>query len=67
MVNITHVDLLALATSYPYNYQLESIANNSIDSVSFISYNNTFADHILGPNVSQELIVEEPVGAVGVA
>ena len=60
MVNITHVDLLALATSYPYAYHLESIANASTDSVSFLSYNATFADHILGPNVSQELVTEEP-------
>lgn len=63
MVNITHVDLLALATSYQYSYQLQTIANNSVDDVSFISYNDTFANDILGPNVSQELITELPWNA----
>ena len=63
MVNITHVDLLSLATSYPYAYQLQSIANNSIDDVSFISYNDRFVSDILGPNVSQELVTELPWNA----
>lgn len=63
MVNITHVDLLSLATSYQYAYQLQSIANNSIDDVSFISYNDSFVSDILGPNVSQELVTELPWNA----
>lgn len=63
MVNITHVDLLSLATSYQYNYQLQTIANASVDTVNFISYNDTFANSILGPDVSQELITEQPYEA----
>lgn len=59
MVNITSVDLLRLASSFPYAYQLESIANNSINDISFISYNQSFIDDILGPNVSQQLVVEK--------
>lgn len=58
MVNITRVDLLSLAISYQYSHQLQTIANNSVDDVSFISYNDTFADSILGPDVSQQLITE---------
>lgn len=59
MVNITHVDLLALATSYQYSYQIQAVANNSIDDVSFISYNDSFVNDILGPNVSQQLLTEK--------
>lgn len=60
MVNITNVDLLSLATSFPYAYQLQAIANASVDHISFLSYNDSFATDILGPNVSQELIVDLP-------
>ena len=59
MVNITHVDLLGLASSIPYANQLGAIANNSIDHISFISYSDTFAQDILGSNATQELIVQE--------
>ena len=57
MVNITTVDLLRLATSFPYAYQLQATANASIDHISFISYNDSFANDILGPDASQELVV----------
>lgn len=63
MVNITHVDLLALATSYQYSYQIQTVANQSINDVSFISYNDSFVSDILGPDVSQELITELPWNA----
>lgn len=56
MVNITNVNLLNLATSLPYANELQSIANDSTDYISFISYNNSFVTDILGPNVSQELV-----------
>jgi gluconolactonase len=56
MVNITRVDLLALATSYHYNYQIQDIANASTNHVSFISYSETFVNDILGPNPTQELV-----------
>ncbi|KAK3680305.1 hypothetical protein LTR78_000683 [Recurvomyces mirabilis] len=58
MVNITSVDLLHLASSIPYAYQLQSIANASIDHISFISYNETFITDILGTNVSQQLVAQ---------
>lgn len=58
MVNITHVDLLRLATSFPYANQLESIANNSVNDVSFLSFDDYFANNILGPNVSQQLVAQ---------
>lgn len=58
MVNITHVDLLSLATSYQYAYSIQAVANASIDQVSFISYNNSFADDVIGPSATQELITE---------
>lgn len=60
MVNITHVDLLSLATSYQYSYQIQTIANNSIDDISFISYSDTFANDIIGPDATQHLITELP-------
>ena len=63
MVNITHVDLLALATSYQYNYMIQSIANASTDHVSFISYDNSFVSNILGPKPTQELVITEPWAA----
>jgi len=58
MVNITHVDLLSLATSYQYAYSLQDVANASVNEVSFLSYNDTFANDILGPDAFQELITE---------
>ncbi len=56
MVNITHVDLLRLASSIPYAQQLQSIANASTEQISFISYDPSFVTDILGPNVSQQLV-----------
>jgi gluconolactonase len=55
MVNITHVDLLRLATSYHYTYQIQAIANASTDHVSFISYDDSFLD-ILGSNPTQQMV-----------
>lgn len=59
MVNITAVDLLALATSIPYANQLSALSTTPSDTVQFLSYNTTFATDILGPNVSQSLIANE--------
>ena len=59
MVNITYVDVLSLAASIPYANQLASIANASIDHVSFISYHDSFSQNILGANASQQLITQE--------
>lgn len=56
MVHITSVDVLRLATSFPYAYELGRIANASINHISFISYSDTFTNDILGTNASQELI-----------
>lgn len=58
-MSVTHVDLLGLATSIPYANQLQLLGNNSVSAISFLSYNNSFADDILGPNVSQTLVVDE--------
>lgn len=59
MVNITSVDLLNLASSIPYANQIGSIANTSIDHISFISYSDSFGHEILGNNATQQLIVHE--------
>ncbi|CAD0098573.1 unnamed protein product [Aureobasidium mustum] len=59
MVNITHVNLLTLATSIPYANELYAIANASTEHVSFLSYNDTFVNDILGANVSQQLVLSE--------
>ncbi|GAB7357919.1 hypothetical protein MBLNU230_g0086t1 [Neophaeotheca triangularis] len=59
MVNLTYVDLLGLASSIPYANQLQSVVDASTDHVSFISYNDSFVNDILGPNVSQELVTEK--------
>lgn len=59
MVNITHVNLLNLASSIPYANELASIANASTDQISSISYNDAFTQDILGANASQELITQE--------
>ncbi|KAK5115827.1 hypothetical protein LTR85_009421 [Meristemomyces frigidus] len=60
MVTITNVDLLQLATSFPYAYHLQAIANASTNAVNFISYNDSFVTDVLGPNISQELVVTTP-------
>lgn len=62
MVNITHVDLLALATSYHYNYQIQDIANASTNHISFISYSDVFVNQVLGPNPAQELVSPTNLG-----
>jgi len=59
MVNITDVNLLTLASSIPYANQIGSIANTSIDHISFISYSDSFCQDILGHNATQELIIHE--------
>lgn len=59
MVNVTTVNLLQLATSFQYVNELQTIANDSINEISFISYDSSFVDQVLGPNVSQQLVAEE--------
>lgn len=59
MVNITHVNLLQLATSLDYANSLHAITNASIDHVSLLSYDPSFLD-ILGSNVTQRLVAEFP-------
>lgn len=54
------VDLPGLATSFPYAYQLQAIANASTDHVSFISYDQSFVDDVLGSNATQELVTTLP-------
>ncbi len=63
MVNITHVDLLQLATSYDYANHLQAIANASTDHVSLIAYDQSFVDDVLGTNVTQRLVAELPWNA----
>lgn len=60
MVNITHVDLLKLATSIPYYSQLQAITNASTDHVSFLAYDQSFVDDILGTNATQRLVADLP-------
>ena len=59
MVNLVKVNLLHLATNFQYAYHLQAIANASTNHISFLSYNDTFINDILGPNVSQELVAQE--------
>ena len=56
MATVSSVNLLSLATSLPYAAQLSSIASNATSSVQFLSYNDSFTNDILGPDVSQQLI-----------
>lgn len=58
MVNITHVDVLSLAASIPYANELISLANNSTDHISFISYSDEFLNGVLGNNATQTLVAE---------
>ncbi|KAI7472409.1 lactonohydrolase [Hortaea werneckii] len=58
MVNITHVDWLRLATSFNYASQLETIANSSVNEIIFLSYDDSFANDVLGPDFSQEFITQ---------
>lgn len=58
MVNITHVDLLQLATSFQYANHLQAIANASTNQISFLSYDESFVNNVLGPNVSQQFITQ---------
>ena len=58
MVNITHVDVLRLASSIPYANELTALANASSDHVSFISYSDEFSNGVLGFNATQELVAE---------
>lgn len=63
MVNITHVNLLQLATSFDYANQLQAITNASTDHVSLIAYDQAFVDDVLGSNVTQRLVAELPWNA----
>ena len=58
MVNITQVNLTALATSLLYSSTINNIISTANSSLQFVSYNKTFTSSILGPNVSQRLIAE---------
>lgn len=60
MVNVTHVNLLQLATSIDYANQLQAITNASTDHVSLIAYDQAFVDDVLGSNVTQRLVAELP-------
>ncbi|WPH01932.1 lactonohydrolase [Acrodontium crateriforme] len=55
---VTTVDLLRLATSFPYVNELAAIANASTDHISFLSYDESFITNVLGPNASQELVAQ---------
>lgn len=57
MVTVTSVDLLTLATSLPYVADLYT-TENSTSSIQFLSYNDTFANNILGQNVSSKLVAD---------
>lgn len=59
MVNITHINVLSLASSLPYADKLHSIAQASDEHVSFFSYHKSFLTDVLGPNASQELVAQE--------
>lgn len=56
MVNITTVNLLALASSLEYAAQLASLPASTNSSIEFLSYNDTFKTEILGSNVTSTLI-----------
>lgn len=60
MVNITQVDLLRLATSFPYANQLQAITNASTEQLSFLAYDESFVYDVLGHNVSQKLVADLP-------
>lgn len=61
MVNITYVDLLALAASVPFAQQINSIATaNLTDRISFVSYDQSFATDIIGNNATEELVTTLP-------
>lgn len=65
MVNITYVDLLALAASVPFAQQINSIATTtaSTDQISFVSYDQSFAEGIVGNNATEELVTTLPWAA----
>lgn len=56
MVQITHVNLLNLATNIQYGAHLEAIANASTSQISFLSFDTSFLTDILGANPTQELV-----------
>ncbi|KKY14146.1 putative smp-30 gluconolaconase lre-like region [Phaeomoniella chlamydospora] len=60
MVDITSVNLLSLATSIPYADQLSQMATNVTTEMKFLSYDDTFANSILGPDASATLVSELP-------
>ena len=63
MVNIINVNLLRLASNFQYGHHLHTIAHTSTDDITFISYNESFVNDILGPNVASQLIADEPYDA----
>ncbi|KAF2216510.1 hypothetical protein CERZMDRAFT_64920 [Cercospora zeae-maydis SCOH1-5] len=60
MVNITHVNLLQLATRFDYANEVNAITNVSTDQVSLVAYDQAFLDDVLGTNVTQRLVAELP-------
>lgn len=60
MVNITYVDVLRLASSIPYANLIQNIplAPVNDNEISFLSYDDSFVNDILGPDVSQEFVAE---------
>lgn len=60
MVNITHVDLLALAANFPFAQEINSIATttSTTEHMTFVSYNDIFANEILGIDATEQLIAD---------
>jgi len=65
MVNITYVDLLALASSFPFAQQINSIATTAAaaDHISFVAYDQSFVTDVLGNNATEELVATLPWAA----
>ena len=61
MVTVTSVNLLTLATSLPYVADLYT-TENSTTAIQFLSYNDDFANNLLG-NVSSKLVADLPWAA----
>lgn len=60
MVNVTIVDLLQLAISIPYASQLAAVSNASTDHVSFLAYDQSFIDFVVGSDPTESLITTKP-------
>jgi gluconolactonase len=61
MMDITSVDVLALASNFSFAQQIYLIAGApSIEQVTFISYNDSFATNVVGDNATSELVTSLP-------